>query len=121
MHGGEQAIRSPEGIIHTSAMGLVDDKPGSVPAAQVDKLVNRSSVAFHTEYAFNDNNFFAGSRIFAPHRIFQIVQIPVREDHFSRARQPNAVDEACVIGGIGKDRIARSEDRAEQSYVGGVP
>ena len=43
-----------------------------------------------------------------------------REDHLLSPAQPNAVDDRCVIELIGKDEIARFDDCAEQSLVGGV-
>ena len=52
---------------------------------------------------------------------FQVIDVQVREYRPSGVREPNTVDQTCVIRGVGKDDIVWLEYRTEQSDIRGIP
>ena len=52
--------------------------------------------------------------------VFESVEIEMRKNHFARAGEADAVDDAGVIGAVGKDDVVRPQNGAEQADVGGV-
>src|ERR1041385_2963632 len=45
----------------------------------------------------------------------------MRINHFPRAREPNSIDQACMIQFIRKNRILAAHQRTQQSHIRSVP
>src|SRR5262245_52124174 len=83
---------APERTFHTSRMRFINDQRRAESLTQSAQFSQRRAIPFHAEDTFHHYNTFAAA-VRAPERVFEIVEIKMRNDHFPDTRKANAVDQ----------------------------
>ena len=99
-------------------MRLVDHKAGTVAAAELDDLRERSDVALHREHTVDDHEHAPSVLRRAFERPLELVHPVVTEGPELCPREDAAVEDRGVVARVRDDRVAGLEDGAEAAQVG---
>ena len=99
-------------------VGFVDQEHRIVLFGQFGEARERGEVAVHAEERVGGDQPAAEVARCAEH-LFECFRVAVRVDEARGPGQPAAVDEAGVVLGVGKDRVAVVHQRGNDAGVGG--
>src|SRR5260370_39483271 len=109
---------SPAGrAMHSGGMRFIHNNTGAVTVRQREKFGDRSDITIHAKHAFGDNQFPAAFLRVVSQSRFERVQIEMRINAFSRAGEPDAVNETRMIQGIRINQILFLQKRSYQAEI----
>src|SRR5690349_15617647 len=103
-------------------MGFVNDELSTISFREGHEASYGYAVAIHAENALAYNEFLPNSGktragVISSQFSLERMHIQRRKDYFARARETQAVNDAGVIRGIGKNDVAWLKERTQQTDV----
>ena len=102
---------------HSGGMGLVDHEDGAVASGDRGEIGKRCDRAIHREQTVGDDQ--PAPRRLGRQEAFEGGDVAVGKDGNRRARQPAAVDDACVVALVAENDVAGANERRDRGRVGG--
>jgi len=106
--------------VHGSGVRFIENHTGAIAIGEREDFSEWRYVSVHAEHALSDNEPSARKMDLCAERIFQRVQIEMRVDFAASTAEAHAIDQTGVIECVGEDQVTFSQQRGEQSQVGGV-
>src|SRR5579862_9554726 len=108
-----------------SGMGFINDHLSAVLFREENEIGDRRTVAIHAENAFADDEFLSNSGKsrageILTHFSLKRIHIAMRENYFARTGDTQSIDDAGMVGAVGKDDVAWANQSAQETDIRGI-